>query len=212
MSLVQTIVVKPSTHFDTIAAAALASGVAMAQGDLESEPWASWLSGSFTKSVRRVKRPVELERIRALGLPRAEVTVGDAVGIAFAPALYEDSPREISRLQVSGLDLAHNDVVRFRMPGAFNPHIEINADASMTTGKTAAQVAHALCAWLLAQPHSVRDAWADQPGLDIREASFAAPDEQHEHAGRQEILIRDNGLTEIAPGTATVRVYVDLLD
>ncbi|MDY7541777.1 peptidyl-tRNA hydrolase [Cryobacterium sp. 5B3] len=211
MSLVQTIVIKPSTHFDTIAAAALASGAALAHADLDCEPWASWLSGSFTKSVRRVKRPVELERIRALGLPRAEVTVGDAVGIAFAPARYEDSPREISRLQVSGLDIAHNDVVRFRMPGAFTPHIEINADVSMTTGKTAAQVAHALCAGLLAQSLNTRSAWASNPGLDISEVSFAAPVEQREHVGRQEILIRDNGLTEIAPGTATVRVYIDQL-
>jgi hypothetical protein len=143
MSLVQTIVVQPSTHFDTIAAAALASGLAIVHADLGSDPWASWLGGSFTKSVRRVKCPVELERVRALGLASpgsTEISVGDAVALAFVPASYEDSPREISRLQVSGLDLAHNDADRFRQAGAVTPHIEINADVTMSTGKTAAQV------------------------------------------------------------------------
>ena len=210
MSLVQTIVVQPSTHFDTIAAAALASGLAMAHADLSTDPWHSWLGGSFTKSVRRVKRPIELERIRALGLEHAEVTVGDAVALAFVPARYEDSPREISKLQVSGLDLAHNDTDRFQRLGAVTPHIEINADVSMSTGKTSAQVAHALGAWLLAQPLSIRRAWASDPGLHIGEVGFAA----YAAAGPDDasiITVVDHGLTEIAPGTATVRVYLDLL-
>ena len=225
MNLVQTIVVKPSTHFDTIAAAALASGVSLAHADLTNENWATWLSGSFTKSVRRVKRPVELERIRLLGFPRAEVTVNDAVALAFVPAPYASSPREISRLQVSGLDLAHAAAIsagRFRKPGTFTPHIEINADVSMSTGKTAAQVAHALGAWLLAQPVSVRLAWASNPGLVIDQVSFADGAQSGTAAGTAQsaaqsaaddsiITIVDHGLTEIAPGTATVRVYRDLL-
>jgi hypothetical protein len=209
MSLVQTIVVKPATHFDTIAAAALASGLAMAHADLSSDPWHSWLSGSFTKSVRRVKRPIELERIRALGLESAEATVGDAVALAFVPARYEDSPREISRLQVSGLDLAH-DADRFQCLGAVTPHIEINADVTMSTGKTSAQVAHALGAWLLAHPASTRIAWASDPGIHIGEVGFA----EYAATGPDDasiITIVDHGLTEIAPGTATVRVYLDLL-
>ncbi|TFB59014.1 hypothetical protein E3N86_12280 [Cryobacterium sp. Hz7] len=209
MNLVQTIVVQPSTHFDTIAAAALASGLAMVHADLGSNPWHSWLSGSFTKSVQRVKRPIELERIRALGLEHAEVTVGDAVALAFVPARYDDSPREISKLQVSGLDLAH-DADRFQRLGAVTPHIEINSDVAMSTGKTAAQVAHALGAWLLAQPFSTRLAWAEDPGLNIGEVGFAA----YAAAGPDDasiITIVDHGLTEIAPGTATVRVYLDSL-
>jgi peptidyl-tRNA hydrolase len=93
------------------------------------------------------------------------------------------------------------------------PHIEINTDVSMSTGKTAAQVAHALGAWLLAQPLSTRWAWARDPGLNIGEvgfADYAAPD-THGPDDASIITIVDNGLTEIAPGTATVRVYLDLL-
>lgn len=215
MSLVQTIVVKPSTHFDTIAAAALASGLAMAHADLARDPWHSWFGGGFTKSVRRIKRPIELERVRDLGLASpesAEVTVNDAVAISFVPARYEDSPALISKLQVSGLALPRQGD-RFSLhpqPGAVTPHIEINTDVDMSTGKTAAQVAHALGAWLLAQPLSTRLAWASDPGLDIGEVSFA----DYAAAGPDDtsiITIVDHGLTEIAPGTATVRVYLDLL-
>lgn len=217
--LVQTIVVKPSTHFDTIAAAALASGLAMAHADLGSDPWHTWFSGSFTKSVRRAKRPADLERVRLLELPSTEITVGDAFGIAFMPARYEDSPPALSRLQVSGLELVH-EADRFHRPGAVTPHIEINLDAAMTTGKTAAQVAHALGAWLLAQPLSTRLAWAADPGIHLGEVAFG----DYETPGAQGapgtlstespddnsiITIVDHGLTEIAPGTPTARVYFD---
>lgn len=209
-NLVQTIVVKPSNHFDTIAAAALASGLAMVTADLSSDPWHTWFSGSFTKSVRRVKRPADLERVRLLELPSTEITVGDAVGIAFVPARYEDSPPALSRLQVSGLDLLH-EADRFHRPGAVTPHIEINLDAAMSTGKTAAQVAHALGAWLLAQSPRTRQLWAEQPGLHLGEVKFA----DYETPGmpgaddNSTITILDHGLTEIAPGTPTARVYFD---
>ncbi|TFD30386.1 hypothetical protein E3T40_15450 [Cryobacterium sp. TMT1-19] len=90
------------------------------------------------------------------------------------------------------------------------PHIEINADVAMSTGKTSAQVAHALGAWLLAQPLSTRLPWASDPGIHIGEVGFAAyAAEESDDASI--ITILDHGLTEIAPGTATVRVYLDLL-
>lgn len=91
-SLVQPIVVRPSTHFDTVAACAIASGLAMVQANLRSDPWHSWLGGSFTKSVRRVKKAAEFERVRVLdplSAHSAAMTVGDAVAIAFAPQRYD---------------------------------------------------------------------------------------------------------------------------
>jgi hypothetical protein len=204
MSLVQTIVVKPATHFETIAAAALASGVALAHADVTTDPWSGWLAGSFTKSVRRVKRPIELLHVRQLELARVEIAVGDAIGIAFAPQSYDDAPRALSKLQVSGLDVAETSD-RFSHAGAITPRIEINSDVTMTTGKTAAQVAHALGAWLLSQPLVTRQLWAVKPGLALEEVKFSenAADE------RSIINIVDHGLTEIAPGSPTARVYFD---
>lgn len=205
MRLVQPIVVKPSTHFETIAAVALASGLALAQADTGAEPWASWLGASFTKSVRRTKRDAELAKARLLGIAQAEITIGGATAIAFAPMDADGFPPPIKRLQVTGLDLQGQGEVpaatSFSHPTPVVPSIELNADVAMSSGKAAAQAAHALGAWLLAQPASVREAWAAEPGLHLATTSFAAD------AGEPSCLvIVDNGLTEIAPGTPTARL------
>jgi hypothetical protein len=65
------------------------------------------LQGSFTKSVRRVKLDSELDKVRALPLLSTEISVGNFVTLA--PQRYEDSPKAISRLQVSRLDLSRAD-------------------------------------------------------------------------------------------------------
>jgi peptidyl-tRNA hydrolase len=207
MTLVQTIVVKPSEHFDTVAAAALASGLAMADADLKSDPWHSWLSGSFTKSVRRAKRPAELARVRALDMPGTEISIGDAVAIAFAPQRYEDNAPAISKLQVSGLDLMLGGT-DFHLPAEVTPHIEVNRDVYMSTGKAAAQVAHALGAWVLAQSDETRTAWARDPGLSICEVSFTDY-QAHDSSDPSMVTIVDQGRTEIEPGTATARVFLN---
>ncbi|WP_417219613.1 hypothetical protein [Arthrobacter sp.] len=205
MKPVQPIVVRPSTHLETIAAAALASGLALAAADPASEPWASWLGGSFTKSVRRAKRPVELDKVRLLDLPWAEISVGGATAIGFAPLDAAGFPPAIKRLQVTGLDLPVEGTVPaggcFGHPGALVPLVELNADVAMSTGKAAAQAAHAPGAWLLTLGPSARRTWADEPGLHLGTASFAQDAEKP-----ASIVITDNGLTEIAPGTRTARV------
>lgn len=214
--LVQTIVVKPSAHFETIAVTAIASGLLLARADLSAEPenvWSTWLDTSYTKSVRRVKRPVELERVRALGLPSAEIAFGDAVAIAFVPGDPGQNPREISRLQVSGLDLAPDDThllqIGLYRPRALTARIEINSDVTMSTGKTAAQAAHAVGAWVLAQSVETRKAWAREPGISIGVVSFSRhPADPVAFDSTAVTTIVDNGLTEIAAGTATARAYL----
>ncbi|SEN98520.1 peptidyl-tRNA hydrolase [Cryobacterium luteum] len=210
--LVQTTVVKPSTHFETVAVTAIASGLLLARADVEEDPWRTWLDSSYTKTVRRVKRPIDLERVRALGLPNAEITLGDAVAIAFVPSDPAQNPREISRLQVSGLDLAGDDT-QLLQAGLFRPRaatarIEINSDVTMSTGKTAAQAAHAVCSWLLTQDDQTRLDWAREPGISLSAVSFSRHPAE---AGELEVpvtTIVDNGLTEIPAGTATARVYL----
>lgn len=118
-------------------------------------------------------------------------------------------PREITRLQVSGLDL-RLESQDFHLPAEVTARIEVNTDVYMSTGKAAAQVAHALGAWLLAQPVTTRTAWAHEPGLSIIELSFS-DDEIHDPRDPEVVTILDNGLTEIAPGTATARVCTAVL-
>lgn len=63
-----------------------------------------------------------------------------------------------------------------------------------------------LGAWLLAQPISTQQKWLDDPGLNISTTSFA--EELHDPEDPGVITIVDNGLTEVAPGTPTARVYL----
>lgn len=206
MSLVQPIVVKPSNHFDTVAAVALASGLSVAKSDLDSVPWSDWLAGSFTKSVRRAKRAADLEHVRSLNSHSAEFVVGEAVALSFPPQPYDEMPKVIRRLQVSGLD-ASREQAGYSLSGNSIARLEVNSDVPMSTGKTAAQVAHALVAWLLAQPAGIRSSWVEAPGLVISETSFAA--ETLGPGDLPVITIVDNGLTEIEPGTETVRAFLE---
>ena len=66
----------------------------------------------------------------------------------------------------------------------------LNPDITMSSGKTLAQIAHAAV-------------MADDLGLDITRARVA-----RDGRGRCVAEVRDAGLTEVPPGTITVRVLV----
>jgi peptidyl-tRNA hydrolase len=66
----------------------------------------------------------------------------------------------------------------------------LNPDITMSSGKTLAQIAHAAV-------------MADELGLDITAARVIRG-----FAGRCVAEVRDAGLTEVPPGTITVRVLV----
>lgn len=199
---VQPIAVRPSTHFETIAAAAIASNLLFAAADRSSEPWKSWLEQSYGKNVRNIRRPAEADRLAAMDGHRAEFTVGAATAYAFAPLQYADFPAPLKKLQVTGLDLPRAGDP-FLVPGLEQPQITISDDVDMSTGKTAAQVAHAVMLWLLEQDEATVSRWTLSPGLCLGYGSLAAA------AGYGATVI-DNGHTELEPGTATVRVTLEL--
>lgn len=195
--LVQAIAVKPSTHRDTICAVALASTRAFLTPHNRS-CWHEWLKASMTKSVRRATKPAALAACRADPLVTATAKVGEAQAFAYLPMPYEDFPKHLSRLQVSGLNIADEPSgISLDDRALF---VEINAELDMTTGKTAAQVAHALVLWSLEAPQAVLDRFWAAPSLHLRYCDFDDPEEPGD------IVIHDNGLTEVAPGSATVRI------
>lgn len=194
---VQPIVVsRTGTHEDAVTAAAQVSLRAYLC-DPDDPRWLTWLAGAFTKTVRRAK-PTQLAALR----PQATVAVqqGQSVALGFPPCTYAELAPSIARLQVSGTELE-------RMGWGGNDRMArlclvVNESLGMSTGKTAAQAAHALFAWYLQADHVQRFWWVqvDMP-LHITGATQAEFDML---VPQSEVVITDAGRTETAPGTATV--------
>ncbi|MBF4459427.1 peptidyl-tRNA hydrolase [Pseudoclavibacter sp. VKM Ac-2867] len=209
-NLVQPIAVVPGTHFETIAAVAIASNLTAAHADLDAEPWKAWLSRAFTKTVRRISKPADARFIAELSAAdpaSRSFTVGGATAYAFAPMGYDDFPKRLRQLRVAGLDL-ERDGGSFGMTPAghlVRPEVVVSNDVQLTTGKTSAQVAHALMVWLVELRLTGRAAflaWREEPALALCVADL----DEISGDPAQSITIVDSGLTEIAPKTATVRV------
>ena len=190
---------KPAAHRDAVAAAAVAGVLAYAArtGD---DAWEDWVSGRFTKTVRRAG-PKAFAKLCAEA-PSGVVRIGEAEAAAFEPQRYEDMPRAVRSLQVSGTQLPDDQPA----PGAGDvPVILLNRDLGMSTGKAAAQAAHALLAWYLELDTAHQQAWAARPGAAVVEV----PEGRFGHALSRPgagPLIVDAGLTEIDPGTPTAFV------
>lgn len=191
---------EPAAHRDAVAAAAAASVRAYAQRESD-EAWENWVFGRFTKTVRRAG-PKAFAKLAAQA-PSGTVVVGRAQALAFEPVTYEQMPKALRALQVSGTQLPDDEPAP-AVPDA--PVIVINADLEMSTGKAGAQAAHALLAWYLTLSPVERERWFDggcrasirpAAGADFR-ALAAAP-------GTGPLIV-DAGLTEIAPNTATAFV------
>jgi peptidyl-tRNA hydrolase len=214
-SLVQPIVLlvdknDPAGHRDSILAAAIASTEAYAKaldsGAGQDDAWALWLSGRFTKSVRRadLKTFTKLAADENL-ITESFITVGKAKALAYRPVSYEELAKPLSRLQVSGTDLPDVPSTAPSRQRSGDPVIVLNGALGMSTGKSAAQAAHALFAWQLNR------GTADAELASIQLAStgliIASADEfealRTVAAGP---LIVDAGLTEIDPNTATAFV------
>lgn len=213
IDFVQPIVVVPGSHEDTIAAAAIASASLIGHATLKDstfetelsrrtheDRWMAWLLRRFTKNVRRVRRPIERTRIEELSqtLTSLEFRVGDAVAWAFEPMTYEEFPREISTLQVSGLDAPRTRAVgeTYGVGPYGGARLVFNEDIEMSTGKTAAQGAHALGLWLLSMREARVDSWLKDPAVTFCTGPLPEDD--------RGVRIVDSGLTEIAPGSETV--------
>lgn len=193
-ALVQPIAVQRSgTHEQVVVAAAKAS-VAAWLNTPDLPAWGLWLTTAFTKTVRRA-RPAELRRANDLAV--VEVTVGDAVACGFVPYPEDALPVPVKRMQVSGTNMERTGDWPVDSGG---PVLVPNPTVEMSTGKTAAQAAHALFLWALQQPMDrVRDWHA--AGLPFQVQETGGFDEVD-----SVVAVRDAGRTEISPGTETFKV------
>ena len=209
--LVQPIVIdRTATHEDAVISAALAS-VHSHHTSPDLDCWEQWLAGPIAKTVRRAK-PSDWDRtmnvLPLLGNGLFVVTEATSTGRAFAlaPMTYDDMPAAVRRCQVSGTDLTRTGTWPSTDPDGFTdyPVLSINAAALMSTGKTAAQVSHALFSWYIQLEPFDRVCWV-HAGSPMVVEDLAAPFFAVARAVA-DVVIEDAGRTEIAPGTTTVVV------
>lgn len=188
--LIQPIVVVTSTHFETISAAAHAAAhMIRKQVITDPEALAGWLASGHAKVIRKTSSSKSIRRVTRLAEATGATVIrrGGAQAFAFPLVTREDMHPHLAKLQVSGI----------QAPTETTPvtgQIILDASASMSTGKAAAQAAHVAVAWALAHPH------APVPEFSIAEHSH---DEFMACFPTAEFKVIDNGLTEIKPGTPT---------
>lgn len=201
--LVQPIVATSTgTHEETVRAVAAASMLSAAHVD--SPAWVPWLEASFAKSVRRVKGVTQLQRVTeqmaALGHNSFRHECGNVCVEAFAPLPAADLPRPVARLQVSGFDRDRSGC--WPEPGVpADVVVVLNGGVPMTTGKAAAQAAHALTGWLLtAGPEEQHRVISGLSSFRLVEQSAELFTQLWPCAAA---AIADAGHTEVPPGSRT---------
>lgn len=199
------------------AAASAALAVCLDERCEPGGPWHDamydWTSGRIRKVARRA-RGAHWNAVQSL--PGVTVDVGDAQVRAFLPVRVADMPRELTRLQISGSELAVDE------PGAAPenvPTLWLSPEVGMSAGKSAAQVGHATMMLAALMHADGMDAdlerWA---GTGFRCAvrtpdpatwKCSRPGDAPERAWRERRIaaVRDAGFTEIDPGTVTVLAH-----
>jgi peptidyl-tRNA hydrolase len=166
----------------------------------------AWLDGHIRKVSRRARGA---HWQAAQGFPGVTSTVDGASARALVPSLVVETPKEISRLQISGSDLPEDEP---GPPPAGRPILWLNPSVPLTAGKAAAQVGHASMLLAALLDDISLKAWGEigyncavrTPTKEQWLALHPGPDPAEAWRERQVIAVRDAGFTEIAPGTVTV--------
>ena len=131
----------PCPEDEGIAVAALASVNALLANPRHPY-WRPWAQGAFAKSVRRADAKM-FAKVASEFPCHAMAQIGTARAMGFAPMQADSLPKRLAKLQVSGTTLpagGHMEPTMVR--------IALNDSLGMSTGKAAAQAAHALFAWV----------------------------------------------------------------
>jgi hypothetical protein len=153
-----------------------------------------WLDGRIRKLAKRARASAW---DAVTDVPGVIGSYGDAVVWVMPPTLVTDQNPAVKKLQVQGLDLPSRPIEsddRAEILIALNPEVE------MTTGKSMAQVGHAVQLAIMSASAEQLFRWElDRPVITL--VSF----ESRESWG---VEVRDAGFTEVAPNTLTVVAHL----
>jgi peptidyl-tRNA hydrolase len=209
-SLIQPIVLQQTgSHSESILAVAKASLLGyLKQSVSEEDVWQVWLDDEQGKTVRRAKEQ-DFEKLLAEQDHAAEVSVGKARALAYAPVRYTEMSKKVRRLQVNGTDFERESGARTSLSGIRPscPTVVLDAGLGMTTGKSAAQASHALFAWWWTLNNERRQEWLSSGSpLDVVEVSSSEFRALSRSLSSYHLIIHDAGHTEIESGSATAFV------
>ncbi len=160
----------------------------------------AWTAGRIRKVARRARGSHWEAAEQVEGMT---VGVGETVARALVPGRVGDLSSRITRLQIGGTDLVHDDP---GPPGDGVPVLWIDSALEMTVGKAAAQVGHA--AMMLAGVMTAEQCedWAsDGFQCSVRDANPVQWQRVRSQVdGVSAVAVRDAGYTEVAAGSMTV--------
>lgn len=160
---------------------------------LGGESVSEWLAGPFTKTVRRARgstlRKIEMSD-DSITLQKSGLSGSQSMTV-YPPMTYDSFPKVLRKAQLFKEELEVTDFLSLQ--ARFT--VVVDSSLGMSSGKTAAQVAHAVMKWhLLEEKQTVTDFSV----VFLDEVLF-----KEQLSQEPSVVIVDNGLTEIPAETVT---------
>lgn len=153
----------------------------------------SWLNGRIRKIARRA-RGSEWEAVR--NMDGIYASYGNAEVVILPPHPVDAVPNEVKKLQVAGLDLIRNNSL---VVGDTCGHLQfaVNPEIEMSTGKTLAQVGHAVQLTIFNSDKKTLNSW--------RENNMPFSITSWDTFGEGSVAVHDAGFTEVEAGSLTAK-------
>lgn len=162
------------------------------------QPVDRWLQGRIRKHVRRARGA---KWDRASEHPGVTLANAGAIVRAFVPTAVDDIPRDVGRLQLSGLELPDPVPRRHAAPSGGLVVAAIQPDPRLSTGKAAAAACHAAQLAWMRMSEQRRQTW-HATNFGVRLAQPPA-DRFDQWKAEADAVVTDAGFTEVESGTVT---------
>lgn len=178
-----------ATHEDAVSASA--KGVALMLADERwSDEVAEWSQGFVRKVTRRAKGKKYSDVTNLTGI---QVSVGSTQAYVLPPMKMSELPREVTKLQVSGLNLPLSESNNQEESSGKSLVVSLNPDLDMTTGKACAQAGHVAHFAAFSSDEATLEEW-EQSGFPVSLGTWGKS---------ADIEVRDAGFTEVPPNSVT---------